>query len=343
MNAKRRGAVSVLCALALAGIAAVPGGASASTAGKGHAAKVDTIQWGQVVYSAAYWAIYAGQQEGFFKKQNINLKITLIPSSPAIIAAAAGGSVNMFAVTSDSAVAAITKGANITLISGIQRVDGVQLVTAPGVKSITSLSGATIGVTNLAAADAVLFKALLGKHGVTDYTPIVSGSFPTKTAALLSGQIKAAELTPPWTQQVVNAGGTILGNGSVAVGGDNYAGWLSVGADKKWLASHRDLAVRFLKAYKQSADWLYNPKNKAKAIHVLASDQIGLTVGQATTVYRSFISSYKPGKTKQILTTELSASDLKQGIALARQEGVPQASSDTGKYWDASFMKAALK
>jgi ABC-type nitrate/sulfonate/bicarbonate transport system substrate-binding protein len=344
VNVKRRLTVSSLCALACAVGVAVPAGAVASTKAK-KASSLYTIQWGQVVYSPAYWAIYAGQQRGFFKKQGIAVNITLIPSSPNIIAAAAGGSIDMFATTSDAAVAAITQGAKIKLISGIQRVNGVQLVTAPGTKTIVSLANQPIGVTNLTAADAVLFKAVLAQHGVTAFDPVVSGSFPTKTTALLANQIKAAELTPPYTQQVVAAGGRLIGNGSVAVGGDDYAGWLSVGASAPWLSSHRKQAVSFLKGYQAALNWLYNAKNKAAAIKVLTNPNTGLTVGQAKTVYSSFISSYHPKQksSKATLTSDLTAPDLREGIKLAKQEGATTASNNVNTYWDQSYMKAALK
>ena len=302
---------------------------------------MDTIQWGQVVYSAAYWGIYAAQQEGFLAKQNLKLNITLISSSPAIVAAAAGGSINMFAVTSDTAVGAITKGADISIVAGIQRVSGVQMVMAPGVKTPSALNGATVGCTNLASSDFILTRLVMKKYGVSNYTPIAAGSFPTKTAALLSGQIKLAELTPPWTEQVVAAGGTNLGNASNLFGGYAWGGWLSVGVSKSWAASHRDIVVRFLKAYSQAVTWLYNPKNKTAAEKVLEADPISMTPGQADITYTAFISSYKPGKVAKVLSPILTKKDLEMGVNLAHAEGIPSASTDTSLYWDPSYWNAA--
>src|ERR1700712_2416236 len=93
---------------------------SSSSAGAASTpAKKDVIRWGQAVYSGAYWGLYAGQKEGFFDKADVDLKIRIIPSSPNIVSAAEGGSLDMFAVATDSAVAGISQGATIKVGGGI--------------------------------------------------------------------------------------------------------------------------------------------------------------------------------------------------------------------------------
>lgn len=308
-------------------------GSSQASASGGASAKKETIRWGQAVYSGAYWGLYVGQHEGFFDKAGVDLEIQIIPSSPNIVAAAQGGSIDMFAVATDSAVAAISKGADVKVVGGIQRVSALQFVAPPGTKSAAELKGATIGATNLTASDALYSKLFLKQAGVTDEKLISVGTFPQRQAALEAHQIKGAMMTEPWTSELKQKGFVALGGADKAAG-SNF-NFLNVGATGSWAASHRDLVQRFLKAYKQSVAWLYDPANKAAALKLLTEKPVGLSPSDAEATYSTFLGS------KRVLSADFTDQDMATGIRMARDSATPDASSDASKYMDLSYLKAA--
>ncbi|HEY4094866.1 MAG TPA: ABC transporter substrate-binding protein [Baekduia sp.] len=313
------------------------GSASASTSGaSAPAAKKDTVRFGMAVYSGAYWALYAAQKEGFFDKNNIDLNITIIPSSPNIVAAAEGGSLDMFAVATDSAVAAISKGAKIKVVGGIQNVSALQFVAPPGTTSAASLKGATLGATNLTSSDALYAKLFVEQAGVDakDIKLVSVGTFPQRQAALEAKQIKGAMMTEPWTTELKDKGFAVLGGADKAAGSD--FNFLNVGARSDWASSNRDVVVRFLKAYRQGAAWLYDPANKAAALKLLTDKPVGLDAAAAASTYDAFL-----GNGNKVLAPDITQQDLTTGVKLAKLSAAPDASTDTSKYADLSYLQAA--
>jgi ABC-type nitrate/sulfonate/bicarbonate transport system substrate-binding protein len=299
-------------------------------------ATVDTIEYAMAVYSGAYWGIYAAQAEGFFAKQNLNVHINIIASSPLILSAMEGGSIQMSSAANDSTVLAVSNGAKVALVAGIQRVSALQFVTSPGISQISELKGKSIGGTNLSSSDALFARIFLQKHGLADrdFSMVALGTFPNRAAGVLNGQVKAAMLTEPWTSQLVAAGAKNWGSANEIVG--NNFNFLNVAVAKPWAASHPGEVVRFLKAYSQGVDWLYQPKNKAAAIKILEADPINLTADQATVTYNAFIG----GKTK-VLSPILTEKDILWGVRLARSENLPTASTTRSLYWNPVYWQKA--
>jgi NitT/TauT family transport system substrate-binding protein len=310
--------------------------ASGSTTASSAPAKKDTIRFGMAVYSGAYWALYAAQNEGFFDKNNIDLKITIIPSSPNIVSAAQGGSLDMFAVATDSAVAAISKGAKIKIVGGIQNVSALQFVAPPGTKSAAELKGKTLGATNLTSSDALYAKLFVEQAGVNakDIKMISVGTFPQRQAALEAKQVQGAMMTEPWTSELKDKGFAVLGGADKAAGSD--FNFLNVGARSDWASSNRDVVVRFLKAYRQGAAWLYDPANKAAALKLLTDKPVGLDAQSAENTYNAFL-----GNGNKVLAPDITQTDLTTGVRLAKLSAAPDASPDTSKYADLSYLQAA--
>jgi ABC-type nitrate/sulfonate/bicarbonate transport system substrate-binding protein len=301
---------------------------------------VDTINYGLAVYSGAYWGLYIAQKYGFFAKQHIALNVSVISSSPLILAAAEGGSIDMFSVANDSAALAISKGANISLVAGIQRVSGLQFVVQSSAASHDGLKGATVAATNPSSSDAVFLRLGLLKQFQLhdgDFNIVSFGTFPNRAAAVRNGQAKASMLTEPWTTQLIQQGGfKNLGNANEWVGSDYN--FLNIGVSSKWAQSHRGLVVRFLRGYDSAVRWLYDPRNKTRALRALTQDPVDLSLADAKVTYNAFVA----GKTK-VLSDILTTKDVLTGVRVARSENNPTLSTDTTKYADLSYYNAMRK
>jgi ABC-type nitrate/sulfonate/bicarbonate transport system substrate-binding protein len=330
------GPVAILIATMLFAIGAGSASAVPVAGTSATATKVDTIEWAQAVWSGAYWGIYAAERRGFFRAQNLKVDINIVPSSPSILAAAEGGSVHIFGTATDSAVLAISRGAKVSLVAGIQRVAALQFMTAPGIQRLDQIKGSTIGGTNLASSDTLFARLFLKRRGIEDgeFSVVAVGTFPQRAAALLQGQIKAAMLTEPWSTQLELSGARKWGDADTAVG-SNY-NFLNIGVAKDWARANRGKVVRFLRAYAQGVEWLHNPKNKAAAMRLLQESRVGLTAGQAKVTYDTFI-----GGSKRMLSAVLTDKDVLTGIRVARSLNLPTASTDRSVYWDPSYWTAA--
>jgi NitT/TauT family transport system substrate-binding protein len=334
-------AASLVCVAAALGVGACGGdepeqGASGGS-GAATTAERATVRWGQAVYSGAYWAIYAAQSQGYFEDENLDFKLSIVPSSPSLIAAAEGGSLDIFAVAGDTGIAAIAGGADVRLIAGIQRVSALQFVAGKDVGDAKDIAGGTLGATNLTSSDALFARQFVEKNGGVskdDYTMIAVGTFPQRAASLQAGQIDGAMLTEPWTTELESQGFPVLGTAEESLG-TNF-NFINIAVRKSWADEHHDVVVRFVRAYQKAVDWLLDPANEKAALALLANDTVKLSQEQAQATYDRFIAT-----DEKVLSSELTEEDVSTAIRLAKNANVPNATDDVSAYADLSFGQEA--
>jgi ABC-type nitrate/sulfonate/bicarbonate transport system substrate-binding protein len=80
---------------------------------------------------------------------------------------------------------------------------------------------------------------------------------------LLEGSIDAGLQSVPWNYVAEDAGMNNLGE--IA---DYVPDWqfVSINANRDWIATHRDIAVRFLRAVLRGTDWMYGHRAEAARI-----------------------------------------------------------------------------
>ena len=160
---------------------------------------------------------------------------------------------------------------------------GAYLVGRKGIGRVEDLRGKLLagdpGDSNL---DLVRMK-IMREHGLmeSDYLVEIIGNTPERAKAFLAGKVDAAMLTPPSSDRVLAAGGVLLASA------ENYVpNWpLACGWGlRSWVESHRELVVRFIRAWAASCDWLLRPENKEETIDLLMSRE-GLNRERAEHAY----------------------------------------------------------
>jgi ABC-type nitrate/sulfonate/bicarbonate transport system substrate-binding protein len=75
--------------------------------------------------------------------------------------------------------------------------------------------------------------------------------------------VVAAMLTPPASDKALAAGGVLLASGD-----DYVPGWpLTCGWTlRSWLLAHRELVVRFIRAWAAATDWLLTSENREETL-----------------------------------------------------------------------------
>ncbi len=142
------------------------------------------------------------------------------------------------------------------------------LIGQPGIASIDQLRGKLLagdpGDSNLD----LIRKKILRSHHIddTEHEVEIIGSSPKRLEAFLEGRVAAAMLTPPSSDKAFGSGGVLLARAE-----DYVPHWpLTCGWTlRSWLQSHRDLVVRFIRAWVAATDWLLEAQNRAETVALI--------------------------------------------------------------------------
>lgn len=187
----------------------------------------DPVRLGQATTSLAFLPIWAARALDTFAAQNLALTWIAVPGGdPATLAALDGGDIDVAAVGSDTALAAIGKGQPFQIVATLMDRVSLDLVVSeaflkregvapsdPLPKRIAALKGALIGVSAVGGAQDRAARWLASHGGVDPRSLRIAmvGGPPALQAALENGRIDAFILSPPEAQIAQASGaGTAL-------------------------------------------------------------------------------------------------------------------------------------
>jgi len=202
-----------------------------------------------------------GVRQGFFKEQGLEIEPTYTE----------GGANNEQAVISGSTDLAIGTGL-LGIISAYVKDAPVRVIAAEmtglpdlyffaradrGIKSIKDATGKTIAYSNTGSSSNLATLALLRQAGI-EAKPIAGGGLPAVFTQTMTGQIDSGHTVPPMGLAELKVGTIVV----VARANDvpeihNQTVRVNV-ANLNFLTAHRDLAVRFARAYQKSLDWAFS-------------------------------------------------------------------------------------
>jgi NitT/TauT family transport system substrate-binding protein len=202
-----------------------------------------------------------GVAQGFFKAEGLDIVPTYTE----------GGASNEQAVISGSTDLAIGTGL-LGIISAYTKDAPVRVIAAEmtglpdlyffaradrGIKSLKDATGKTIAYSNPGSSSNLATLALLRQAGI-DAKPIAGGALPAVFTQVMTGQIDIGHTVPPMGLAELKKGEIVV----VARANDvpeihNQTVRVNV-ANLAFLAAHRDLALRFVRAYQKSLDWSFS-------------------------------------------------------------------------------------
>jgi NitT/TauT family transport system substrate-binding protein len=244
-----------IAAAALAGLLA-SGAAQAQT----------KILAGMVAHGPPQWPQYIAEDLGWFKRDNIDLRLVTVGGGG--VAQVAAGSLDMaHSGYPDFARAALHHApVRIVLSDFIGSPYGV--FAKKNINTIAALKGKLISIGGPNDITLIYIKPFLASAGVqtSDVDFVYAKAAGDRFAALVSGAVDAAILNPPTYFEAVTAGLSNLGDTKPYAQGVPFTVW---GANTKWAANHRDAVVAFARDYTRAVAWLYDPANKERAIDIL--------------------------------------------------------------------------
>jgi NitT/TauT family transport system substrate-binding protein len=302
-----------LLAVVLAGLVS-PGAAGAA----------ETIAFGIVSANPNYWAIFVARDKGFYEQHGIRLDLVFTGSSSAATQALTGGSLQMTVSSTDAAFFAQQKVPDIRQIFSLTGKNPYSLMVTPDIKRVEDLRGKVAGQTTPKTGDAYILRAMLDAHGLKDgrdYSVIVAGTPPARAEAMQRGTIQATALFEPQVSFLKDRGMVELLRADSIPRLQDYP-FISVLAMRSWYTAHEDTVLRFGRATAEATRWIYDRKNRAEAIQILARN-LKVSEKYAENTYRVWVEEIKahpadlalsPAGLRKVLENMLLLGDIKPPV-----------------------------
>jgi NitT/TauT family transport system substrate-binding protein len=149
-------------------------------------------------------------EAGLFKKYNIDHELVFIASSGIVTAALLGGDADMTVTGGIGNVIAYVRGStDVAFIGGVKNTMTQTLVAGGNIKKPEDLKGKRIGVSRIGGNSHYFTIQALRRYNMEpnrDFSFLQTGGDPETLAALLTGGIEVANLTPPTDSQAIAKG-----------------------------------------------------------------------------------------------------------------------------------------
>jgi len=229
----------------------------------------DTVIMGSVGSSSANsWATYVAIEKGYFAAAGIKPDLVHAQSNAGVIQQLAAGSIHM---SNNSGlvdpIRAAEKGAPVAILRvEIQR-PPYAVLAKPAIKTMKDIKGKLVSVGGAKDITRIYVDRMFAAGGVKpgEFDLSFAGATSARFAALQSGGVDAAILTPPFNFAAESAGFVNLGNVNEYVDMP-FAG---MAINTRWAETNKALAGRIVGVYNQSIAWLYQPQNRSEAVQIL--------------------------------------------------------------------------
>jgi NitT/TauT family transport system substrate-binding protein len=230
---------------------------------------LDKISYGTAVKLSPvyYLPVLAGQEQGIFKKNGLDVEWVPSNSGPDFHRALAAGAVQIGSSNSATDIPAIGRGAPSVIVANLQTADnfGIWVSTKGHVNTIQDLKGAKIGVSRLAGAEDSYGKLVASKAGIDGMQYTATGGVEASMALLVTGSIDGVVLTP---HQMIDL--KLQGKVKEIAEVEQYKPkpWVSytVVAAKDFVAKQPDVAKRVIKSILEANAYIISPAGKPWAL-----------------------------------------------------------------------------
>ena len=165
-----------------------------------------------IAYTATspYQAVLIVANEvGLFKKHNLDPTLVFTTGGSLGIQAMLGGDVAMTLSDGSSSVGSKLAGVDVLVIASLLNTFPYSLISLPEIKKVDQLKGSKIAVSRFGSATDLSVKMALAKVGLNaekDVTLLQIGVQTARYAAMLSKNVQATIITPPFTLTARKAG-----------------------------------------------------------------------------------------------------------------------------------------
>lgn len=208
-----------------------------------------------------------GQLAGIFKKHGLELEIVYTNGAGETQQAVISGSVDLgVAAGVMGVISAYSKGAPVRVISAETTGAGdlYWYVKADSpIKSLKDIGDKVIAYSTNGSSTHGVVKAFMKEYDLKA-KPTAMGGPAANITAVMSGQIAVGWAAPPFGLDQLDAKQIrIIATGNDASAFKGQTVRLNI-ANADYLKAHKDIVVRYMKAYRETVDYLYNDPNALK-------------------------------------------------------------------------------
>jgi NitT/TauT family transport system substrate-binding protein len=241
----------------------------------------------QTSIAIGFAAVSIAADEGFFKKEGLDVEVQLVGhGDPDVLAALHSGGANFGAMTLVPAMQAMARGEDLRIVAPFVREFVIQFVINPDVAKKIGLTstmplkekfarakGLTVGTLDVGGGLHIMFRSLAKQFGFDpehDYNVTAINSYPTLLAAAQRGQIDIALTAIPYGRLGVQQEGLVMmadfwGGAIPAYAGAHHQG-LVVEAD--YAAKNPDVVARMHRAMEETLVFMHtNPDKTVADLH----------------------------------------------------------------------------
>jgi NitT/TauT family transport system substrate-binding protein len=268
-------AVAAVLALALTALSALPAGAA------------DTFKL--AIGQRGIWhgaTADLGQRAGIFKKYDLALEILYTAGAGETMQAVIAGSADVgVSVGTLGVFGAFAKGAPIRIIGSESVGEDAYWYVRPSspVKSMADMAGRTMAYSTTGSSTHANVLSLIDVYKV-DAKPVATGGFPATFTQVMSGQIDAGWAAPPYAMEALRKGEIrviVRSSELPLVKGHSIR---VIIANNQIMAAKPDLYRRFMRAYRETVDWMYAGD---EALRIYA-DFVGIPLDDARRIRDEF-------------------------------------------------------
>jgi ABC-type nitrate/sulfonate/bicarbonate transport system substrate-binding protein len=290
------------------------------------------------------WPIWAAQEQGYFAKGGVEVKLTNTPNSVFQLTNLIDGKFDIGMTAIDNVIAYMEgQGeAPVATAPDIFAFMGgdnglLSLAVAPDVKTYAELKGRTLSVDAMTTGYAFVLFDLLRRNGLNmgDYKVEKAGGVLARWEAMKEKKHDGTMLLAPFDILAKAAGFNILQYAIDVYG--HYQGLVGA-ARRGWAREHPAELRAYIGGYVQGLAWLSDPANKEAAIAVLRRNLPQVSPELAAQSYAVLINprGFSP-------KAQIDLEGVKTVLELRTRYGEPKKTlADPAKYYDPQYYQAAL-
>ena len=298
------------------------------------------------------WGVYVGQDKGFFAEGGILVEVLGTPNSVTQMTDFSEGKFDIAMTAVDNIVAYVEGQGEAPIgpqgdFMAVMGSDSgfLSLVAAPSIAKIEDLAGKTLSVDAMTTGYAFVLYEIMRRHGLNkdglnkdgldkgkgDYEIVRAGGMVQRWNALREGKHAATLLSAPYNIIAQKAGFTELVKAIDLIG--PYQGNVAA-VRRPWAQANRARIEAYIRAYRRSIAWLYEPDNRNQAIAILRRHLPQMPEVLAEASYAELLDPAR-GFFK---TCEIDPRGLDCVLSLRSRYGLPSRQlNDPAKYCDLSF------
>lgn len=289
--------------------------------------------------------LWVAQDKGFFAHNGLQVQLIATPNSVQQMTGLIDGQFDIAMTAIDNVIAymegqgeAPTRSTpDIVALMGSSS-GFLSLITAPEIKSLADLRGATLSVDAMTTGYAFTLRRMLEKAGLKegDYTLTRVGGMKERYEALLERKQAGSLLVPPFTLAALDRQFNELTTALALLG--HFQGGVAA-ARRAWTAEHRDELIGFIRGNIAALDWLYDADNKSEALQIFQAHLPGTAAAVAEKSYGVLLHPRSGFPRK----AEIDVEGVRTVMEIRSQYAEPRKTlTDPKRYYDLTYYRAAL-